>query len=264
MTSAIVSGMVKSGCVASDRIIVTDTHSEKLERLHSETGVQTVLNHRNSGNGMLQLIRESNIVVLSIKPQSLDDLLFSVADALHPGQLAVSIVSGVSLEKLERNLPVPVVRVMPSTPAMVGAGIAGIAPGRTCSDEEVQLVTDLFETIGKTYQIPENMMVPISNVGGSAPAYVYMFIEALANAGVELGFSHATALEIAAQAALGAAKMVLESGIHPAVLKENVCSPGGSTIAGVHSLEQSGLRAAVMDAILAGRNRVREIERDCS
>lgn len=264
MTSAIVCGMVKSGLIAPDRITVTDTHSEKLEKLRAETCVRIILNDRRSGCGMLQLIRESDIIVLSVKPQSLDELLQSVSDALRPGQLVVSIVSGVNLEKLERSLPVPVVRVMPSTPATVGAGIAGIVPGSACSDEEVRLVTGLFETVGKTYRIPESMIVPISSVGGSAPAYVYMFIEALANAGAELGFSHAAALEIAAQATLGAAKMVLESGVHPAVLKENVCSPGGSTIAGVHSLEQSGLRAAVMDAILAGKNRVREIERECS
>lgn len=264
MTSAIVGGMVKSGLVSPARLFVTDTHGDKLEKLQAETGVSVLLNDRTTNDGAAGLIQSCDILVLAVKPQSLDALLASVADGFRPGQLVISIISGVNLDRLEQLIKLPVIRVMPNTPMLVGAGVAGIAPGSACTPEQVQMVTELFGTVGKTYLVPEEIIVSISTVAGSSPAYAYMFIEALANAGVELGLSQTMSQEMAAQAVLGAAKMVLESGAHPAQLKESVCSPGGSTIAGVHSLEKNGLRAAVMDAIMAGKNRVKEIEKDCS
>lgn len=264
MTYAIVSGMVKSGLVSPAMLFVTDTHADKLEKLQNESGVGARLNDRKTNSGAVALIQTCDILILAVKPQSLDELLLSVAGAFRPGQLIISIISGVVLSRLERLIKAPVVRVMPNTPMLAGTGVAGIVPGSACTEEQVQMVTDLFQTVGKTYLITEDMFAPIGNVAGSSPAYVYMFIEALANAGVELGLSKDMSQEIAAQAVLGAAKMVLESGDHPAQLRENVCSPGGSTIAGVHSLEKNGLRSAVMDAIIAGRNRVREIEKECS
>jgi len=182
------------------------------------------------------------------------DVLDEIKPYLSKTHKVVSIAAGLSIEMINAVIGetgASLLRVMPNTPALVGAGVTALCEETTLLFEEMDWAKSLFETLGTVHVIPERLIDAVIAVSGSSPAYVYMFIEAMADAAVKLGMFRPMAIESAAQAVLGAAKMVLETHQHPAVLKDNVCSPGGTTIEAVHVLEQSGFRAAVMDAMTA-------------
>ena len=193
-----------------------------------------------------------------MKPQAARTVLEKLAPALTD-QLIISIMGGVTIAFLEQFCKGPVIRVMPNTPMFVGCGAAGLVRGTHAGKEELHTAVDLFSAVGKTYVMDEKMLDALTAISGCGPAFVYQFIEALADGGVEKGLPRAVAQELAAQTVMGAGKMVLESGKHPGQLKDSVCSPGGSTIAGVHTLEQRAFRGGVMDAVDAAYEKMIEV-----
>ncbi|RPF48969.1 pyrroline-5-carboxylate reductase [Hydrogenoanaerobacterium saccharovorans] len=259
MCEAIFSGIVASKIVPPQSICITDVNADRLSCLAEKYGVNTIVNTPDAA-GAKQVIAQSDIVVFSVKPQYARSILQVVSSSFQPNQLIISIMGGITLEYLEEFFPAnPVLRVMPNTPMLVQKGIAGISAGSKALKEHCDLGIELFNLVGISYLLPENLIDPLTSVSGCSPAFAYMFIEALADGGVEKGLPREMAIKLAAQALAGSAEMVLQTGTHPAILKDNVCSPGGGTIAGVRALEKGAFRATVMDAVDASCARMIEV-----
>ena len=200
-----------------------------------------------------EVAKQSDILVLSVKPQVYPAVIKEIRDEVSSEQIIVTIAAGVYMEAAERQFgkEVKIVRVMPNTPALVGEGMSGLCCNEYVTEEEFDLVHKIFESFGKAEKITENLMDAVVGVSGSGPAYVYMFIEAMADAAVAQGLPRKQAYTFAAQTLLGSAKMVLETGQHPGELKDAVCSPAGTTIEAVNVLEKKGMRSAVIEAVTA-------------
>lgn len=224
----------------------TDVNQERLKYVRQETGVDYCEHN-------VACVNMSDIIVLAIKPQYYDAVFAEIADAQKTGKIFISIAPGITIDHVKRNLgDVRVVRAMPNTPAMVGEGMTGISyDAATVTDKEKQLIHDFFNSFGKMIVLNENQLDMIVPVSGSSPAYVYMMIEAMADAGVLFGLPRDAAYMMASQTLLGSAKMVLETGMHPGVLKDQVTSPGGTTIEAVKTLENEGFRSAIINAMKA-------------
>ncbi|XP_070156085.1 pyrroline-5-carboxylate reductase 2 isoform X2 [Polyergus mexicanus] len=206
------------------------------------------------------VIDYGDVLILSVKPQIVPKILPALK--MHDNKkLLISIAMGISLISLEKALPkdTPVIRVMPNTPALVGCGATVFARGKNASDKDAEVTEKLFSAVGICEEVPENLIDPVTALAGSGPAYVYMIIEAMADGGVKMGLTRSIAYKLAAQTVLGAGTMVRETNIHPGQLKDDVTSPAGSTITGIHHLEKHGLRAALIDAIEAATLRCREV-----
>jgi pyrroline-5-carboxylate reductase len=203
----------------------------------------------------------SDVLILAVKPQSMAPVLAELRSVVTDGHLVVSIAAGVPLAALAAGLgpSCRLIRVMPNTPALVGAGASGycLGPNATADDEAV--VRACLGSVGRAYRVPESLLDAVTGLSGSGPAFVYLMIEALSDGGVRVGLPRDVATALAAQTLLGAAQMVLETGLHPGVLKDQVASPGGTTIAGLHALERGGLRAALIDAVQAATRRSAEL-----
>jgi pyrroline-5-carboxylate reductase len=208
-----------------------------------------------------EVVQGSQILVLAVKPQILAAALGEVRGSLTDRHLVVSIAAGVTLAQLAGHLgsETRVVRVMPNTPCLVGASATGYAVGPAALPDDSAIAARLFGSVGVALAVPEGQLDAVTGLSGSGPAYVYMMIEALADGGVRAGLSRETALKLAAQTVFGSAKMVLETGTHPAALKDAVASPGGTTIAGIHALERGAFRATVMNAVEAAATRAAEL-----
>jgi len=245
MSSAMIARLIRSGFAAPADIWIVDIDAEKVAALSRTLGVQAARNAK-------ELIAKADLAVLAVKPQHLPSLLKDIAPVANDAAL-VSIAAGVSSESLAAQLPAGArfVRVMPNTPAMVGEGMAAISTTHTLTAEEYAFVHSLFEALGRAVLIEERLFDAVTGLSGSGPAYAFLVVEAMADAGVLLGLPRQTAIEMAAQTVLGAARMVLETGTHPAALRDSVCSPGGTTIEGVFALEETGVRAGIMQAVLA-------------
>ena len=246
MAKAIIQGILAKGLVAPEDILASNTTQAHVDATAAALGIQaTTDNTRVAG--------ESDIVFLSVKPQQYESVIDQVKDNLHERQIVVSIAPGKTLAWLSDKIarPVKLVRAMPNTPAVVGEGITTFCVGDLTTPEDTKIVKELLESFGLAIELKESLMDAASAVGGSTPAFAYMFIEALADGGVAEGLPREQARMIAAQAVLGSAKMVLESGKHPAQLKDEVCSPGGSTIAGVQELERGAFDGTTMSAVQA-------------
>lgn len=245
-TGVIGSAMLKSLLKVRDRdeIIFTDADRSKVEKLEQETGVCPAADNADC-------VRSAKIVVLAVKPQFYDAVLRDIKDVVTEENIIISIAPGISVESVRERLHsrVRIVRCMPNTPAMIGEGMTGVCYDARQFDEEEQAdIAAFFNSFGRMELLPETLMNAVTCVSGSSPAYVYMFIEALADAGVKYGMPRNVAYRMAAQTVAGSAKMVLETGKHPGELKDNVCSPGGTTICAVASLEENGLRSALIKA----------------
>ncbi len=242
MASALVSGFISSGQEAQD-IILFDTDGVKC-KYFADKGI-TVADNAEAVEKL------SDIIIFAVKPNIIDVVLDKMCG--FGDKIYLSIAAGVSISYLEGKLgkDKKIVRTMPNTPAQVGCGMTVITPNENLTDDEVSAVSTLLSGVGDTEIMPEKFMNIATALHGSSPAYVYMMIDAMADAGVSMGLTKAQALHLAAKAVEGSAKMVLETGIHPETLKDNVCSPGGTTIAAVCDLEQNGFRAAVQSAISA-------------
>ena len=246
MAGAIIAGIIKKGLVSPDEIYGSNSTPEHANAAHERLGIQTTTDNT-------LVAGESDIVFLCVKPQQYEAVIDQIKDHLHERQILVSIAPGKTLAWLGEKIghPQKIVRVMPNTPALVGEGTTAFCPGDLVSPEETKIVKELLESFGLAIELAEPLMDAASAVGGSAPAFVYMFIEALADGGVAEGLPRAQAQMIAAQTVLGSAKMVLETGEHPGKLKDQVCSPGGSTIAGVEALEEGAFRGTTTHAVRA-------------
>lgn len=221
----------------------TDVNIKRLEEIKSELGIDYVTTNQ-------EVINLCDIIVLAIKPQFLAEVLLDLS--IDASKIVITIAPGVSIEHLNAmiNGSPKIVRAMPNTPALIGEGMSAVSFSKDAyTVEERKVVFDIFESFGKAIELTEQLMDAVVPVSGSSPAYVYMFIEALADGAVLHGISRDKAYEFAAQSVLGAAKMVLETKTHPGILKDNVCSPGGTTIEAVRVLEKRGLRSAVIEAM---------------
>lgn len=246
MGSAIVKGIVGAGLIDAGDIVVSDVSEAASARLAGELGCVGTCDN-------VEAVRDAAMVIIAVKPQYLDDVVRGFADAVVPDALVVSIAAGVTLARLEGLLGSErkIVRVMPNLPAMVLAGMSSLTPNAQVSAEECTRVQELFESFGRAEVVPEHLIDAVIAASGSSPAYVCVFIEALADAAVAEGMPRAQAYTFAEQAVLGTAKYLLETGLHPAVLKDMVSSPAGTTIEAVSALESGGFRAAVIDAARA-------------
>ena len=242
MGKAIIEGALASGIITPNNLYI----SRKRPQLSADLAAQGVRIMTNN----VDLVCAVDCVVLAIKPVYTQQVLNEVHDALA-GKLVISIVAGWTFEMLQSALPqdARIIRVMPNTPLAVGEGMSLISNRYTCSEEEFRFVNSIFAAAGKVAVVEDAVYVAANGISGCGPAFVYQFIEALADGGVRYGVPRALAYELAAQTLIGAAKMVLETGEHPGKLKDAVCSPGGTTIEGIFALEKGGLRAAVIDAV---------------
>lgn len=253
MAEALIKGLLQ-GAYPVERILVSEPSDPRREHLAEAYGVCSTPEN-------LELIKQCDIIVLAIKPQIADEVLEGIAAAYTADKLLVSILAGVSCEMIENHFDVSarVVRVMPNTPALVSEGASAVCAGRFSSHEDLMLVRHLFETVGQVQMIDERQMDAVTGLSGSGPAYVYTIIEALADGGVREGLRRDIAHALAVQTVVGAALMVRETGEHPAILRDRVCSPGGTAITGVSTLESKGLRTTLMEAVSAAARRSREL-----
>lgn len=256
MATAMAGGIVQGGVTKADCVFATDLHSAALEQFCQQTG----------GTGCsspAEVLSKAQVIILAVKPHQIAGLLEELAPKLQPEHLLISIAAGVTLGQLQQHSGQhpKLVRVMPNTPALVGSGASGWCKSEGCSSDDAQLVGQLLSSFGVAYEVPEVQLDAVTGVSGSGPAYVFQFIEALSDGGVRAGLPRDVATQLAAQTVMGAAQMVLETGQHPGVLKDAVTSPGGTTITGIQALEQGGLRAAVMNAVVAATERSQQLGR---
>lgn len=262
MAEAIFNGLLKSGKVSPKDLTVADIAGERLDELAAKYSVSVIKNAAD-GNAPLRGLLSCRVIVLAVKPQGANALLTEIGGWFTGDHLVVSIMGGITLGFLQNRIPgAAVIRVMPNLPILVGEGAAGVALGERASEDDGEVALAMFRAAGIAYLCPEHLLDPLTGVSGCGPAYAFLFIEAMADCGVEMGLPRDLAYRLAAQTLVGAGRMVLETGRHPGQLKDDVCSPGGSTIAGVHSLEQNGFRGIVMDAVEAAKLRMEEIGRD--
>lgn len=245
MASGMIRGILGCGFAAKEDLTASAKSEATKERIRTQFGIACASNEETAS--------VSDLLILAVKPQVYGEVIAQIRPFVKEDAVIVSIAPGKSLawlrEQFGRDLKI--VRAMPNTPAMVGEGMSGITPNDSVSDKEIEMVLALFGSFGKAIRVPEPLLDVVTAVSGSSPAYVFLFIEAMADGAVALGMPRADAYAFAAQAVLGSAKMVLESGLHPGALKDMVCSPGGTTIEAVRVLEERGLRSAVIEAELA-------------
>ncbi len=256
MAEAFVKGLLRAGVAAPQEIVCTDRRLDRLSELATRYGIRTSPDNRAAA-------AEAAIVVLSVKPQVMNKLLAEIAPALDDRKLVISIAAGVPLAAIERRVGhgIRIVRTMPNTPALVGAGATAISPGEHATEADLAQAKALFDAIGKTVVVDEPLLDAVTGLSGSGPAYVFLVIEALSDAGVKVGLDRRTAQDLSAQTVLGSAKLLIETGEHPGRLKDQVTSPGGTAIAGLHTLEAGGLRTTLMDAVEAATKRSHELGR---
>ena len=244
MASAIMGGIIKNQIIPANEIIGADVMEAGRKRVKEQFGIQvTADNH--------EVVRNSDVVILSVKPQFYAEVIAEIKDDVREDQIIITIAPGKTLAWLKEQFGknVKIVRTMPNTPALVGEGMTAACPNEYMTKEEITYVLTLLESFGRVEIIPERLMDVVVSVSGSSPAYVFMFIEAMADAAVSGGMPRAQAYQFAAQAVLGSAKMVLETGKHPGELKDMVCSPAGTTIEAVRILEEKGFRSSVIEAM---------------
>ena len=254
MAEALVSGLLKKEALLPNQIIATDVDVQKLAYFQKRFRVQVSQDNEQSA-------KDSDVVILAVKPQVMDEVLRALDLSHRADQLIISVAAGVPIAAIIAGLHprASVVRAMPNTPAIVLEGATALAQGPGVTPEHVQVAQAVFDAVGNVVMVDESQLDAVTGLSGGGPAYVYTFIEALADGGVKMGLSRPHAQRLAAQTVLGAAKMVLETTEHPGVLKDRVTSPGGTTIAGVHQLEKGRLHGTVMSAVESATIRCREL-----
>lgn len=254
MGQALVTGFLKKGVIKKDDIRLCDVDEAKLNAFAKKTGCKAYSN-------AIEAVDGADYILLAIKPQVFDKTLEPLINVLSPSTVVISIAASVTISRIIHlvHKGSPIVRVMPNTPALVGASVSALCFDGTDPDQ-TEFVTSLFKTCGMVVPCDEATLDAIGCVSATGPAYVMLFIEAMADAAVKLGINRKTALEISAMTVYGSGKMMLETGMHPAMLKDQVCSPAGTTIEGVMALEKGGLRAAVEDAVVAADRKTKELK----
>jgi len=257
MATALIKGILKANLVPSDFVSASDVDIEKLDSLKSEYGINVVFKDNE------KLVTESDIIVLAIKPQIFEKILKEIAPKLDKSKLIISIAAGISTEYIENIVEkdLKIVRAMPNTPALILEGATAIAPGAHAAEDDLRIAYKIFDAVGKVAVVDESQMDAVTGLSGSGPAYIFMIIEALSDAGVKMGLSRSVAMKLAAQTVMGAAKLQIETDMHPGRLKDMVTSPGGTAIAGIHTLEQGGLRTTLINAVESATMRSIELGR---
>ena len=252
MGETLLSGLIRSGR-SPTQLLVTHRRQERRHELTERYGVEAVTS--------VEAARRADTLVLVVKPQDMSALLAEIGPSVTPEQLVVSLAAGITSAVIESKLAagVPVVRVMPNTPALVDAGMAAVSPGTHCTEGQIEHAMDLLRATGKVIRVPEKLQDAVTAVSGSGPAYLFFVVEAMIEAGVHLGLPRATASELVIQTVVGSAKLLAETGEHPTVLREQVTSPAGTTAAAIRELEDHKVRAAFLSALEAARNRSREL-----
>lgn len=244
MAQAMIGGIVKSGLVSANSIMASNRSQDTLKSVEERFGVLIATNNK-------EVAQFADILFLSIKPNKYEEIIEEIKDFVKDDVIIITIAPGISTKDIEIKFgkKLKVVRTMPNTPALVGEGMTAICYNEMIIEEEISLIVKIFESFGKAEIIDEKLIDVIPSISGSSPAYVYIFIEALAEGGVLRGLTWKQSYNLAAQAVLGAAKMVLETGEHPAELRDKVCSPGGTTIAAVYSLEKDNFKGTIINAM---------------
>ncbi|MDE6626201.1 MAG: pyrroline-5-carboxylate reductase [Lachnospiraceae bacterium] len=246
MAAAMIKGIINNKIASKDEIIGADKSAESLQRIVRDTGIVQAVDNREAA-------AKSEVLFLSVKPQFYEDVIEEIKDVVNDKQIIITVAPGKTLEWIGKQFgkPLKIVRTMPNTPALVGEGITAACGNANVSKADMDKAVTVLQSFGKCEVISEHLMDVVTSVSGSSPAYVFMFIEAMADAAVADGMPRQQAYRFAAQAVLGSAKMVLETGKHPGELKDMVCSPGGTTIEAVRVLEEKGMRSAVFEAMKA-------------
>lgn len=255
MAEAIFRGLLKADAVPAEQIIASDRHPDRLEALSEAYGLRTTTDN-------LEAVKDSEVVVLAVKPQILTKVMEQIGEHLKPGALVISVAAGYTMSQLRQNLPdsVSLCRSMPNMPALVGAGATAYVFGGKVTDAQRAQAAEIFSAVGLGIEVMEETLLDaVTGLSGSGPAYVFMIIEALSDAGVKVGLSRRQAQQLSAQTVLGSAHLLLESGEHPGVLKDKVTSPGGTAIAGLHTLEDGGLRTTLINAVASATARCKEL-----
>ncbi len=244
MASAIMGGVIKNNIIAANDIIGSDIFAPGREKVKSQFGINVTESNK-------EVVANADVIVLSVKPQFYPEVIAEIKDLIKDNQIVITIAPGKTLAWLQEQFgkAVKIVRTMPNTPAMVGEGMTAAVANEYMTAEEIEYVKTILSSFGKVEMIPERLMNAVVSVSGSSPAYVYMMIEAMADAAVSGGMPRPQAYQFAAQAVLGSAKMVLETGMHPGALKDMVCSPAGTTIEAVRVLEERGFRSSIIEAM---------------
>lgn len=254
MGSALMQGIIKAGLAQPEQVGASDVYEPGLKALEKELGIRVSTDNKT-------IIRDSDIVILAVKPQTLGSVLANIKPEISKEKLLISIAAGVPISTYEEALleDTRVIRVMPNIAATVSEAASGIAPGTKATPEDLETALEIFSAVGTAVQVSESVMDVVTGLSGSGPAFIFPVIEAMADGAVYEGLDRKSALSLAAQTVLGAAKMVLETGLHPGELKDMVTSPAGTTIRGNYALEEAGVRAAFMDAVIRATERSREL-----
>ena len=255
MATALAKGFMAAGLAGPENLAASDSSEEALGRFVDAIGASTAGNNR-------QLAAAADVIFLAVKPQQMADVFDGIRGAVD-GKLVVSIAAGVRLDTLAAGLggDVRLIRVMPNTPCLVGRGASGYCLGELATESDGRLVNQLLSASGVAFEVPEKLLDAVTGLSGSGPAFVYLMIEALSDGGVRMGLPRQIASALAAHTVRGAAEVFIETGQHPGQLKDNVTSPGGTTIAGIHAMETGGVRAALMSAVWAATERSIELGR---
>jgi pyrroline-5-carboxylate reductase len=251
MATALAKGLLDAGLCKPDQILASDVDATQRAQFEKATGAKTTTQNK-------EVARFCDIGILAVKPNHVLEVLHELRSSFNHG-LLISIAAGVPVVALEDGLGSTsrVIRVMPNTPALVRSGASAFCVGKNATQEDITAANSILGAVGLAFQLPENMLDAVTGLSGSGPAYIFLVIEALSDGGVEMGLPRDIATKLAAQTVLGAAKLVLESGKHPAELKDMVTSPGGTTIEGLHALEEHGVRASFMTAVRAATEKSR-------
>ena len=254
MGEALSRGLIAANLYAPQDITLFDVDQQRVQTLAKSLGARAATSARDAA-------QSADAILVAVKPNHIESALEPLREVLTSAQVVMSIAAGVKTSRLEACFSgeVPVVRVMPNAPALVGAAATAVCRGRYANAENLAVARRIFEAVGVCVEADEKLLDAVTGLSGSGPAYVFVFIEALADGGVRAGLSREVALLLAAQTVMGAARMLLETGEHPGVLKDRVASPGGTTIAGLHELERAGFRGSVMDAVMAAAQRSKEL-----
>ena len=256
MAGALIGGMVRSKLLAPKSITASRRSSEALAELQKKWGVRTTVDNRKAA-------AEADVVMLAVKPQMARKVMEELAGTIRRDQLVISVMAGVTSAAINKALRVdcPVVRAMPNTPCLVDAGATALAAGAHATDADLARAEAVFKSVGLVVALPESALDAATGLSGSGPVYIYMVIEAMTDGGVKMGIPRAVAAKLAAQTVFGAAKLVLETGKHPAILKDEVTTPAGTAINAIHVLESRGLRSVLIDGIVAATNRSQELSK---
>jgi pyrroline-5-carboxylate reductase len=254
MGGILLQAFLKQNLFSLDQIHSTVGHAERALALSTQWGVDVSTNN-------LKAAEQADLILLGVKPFQVPRLVAEIRPALTPSKMLVTIAASVKTHAIEEvaGMEISVIRAMPNTPAALGAGATALCRGRFVSDAQMELAERIFETVGRTVVVDEKLMDAVTGLSGSGPAYIYIVIEALAEAGVKVGLPRETATQLAAQTVFGAAKMVLETGYHPALLKDAVTTPAGCTIDGILELEEGGLRVTLIKAVMRATERAKQL-----